>query len=284
MSWIGNLEGNADPNYRDEGPKVADPSIPNRMVSTKSANQPFLAYKQYREQQQQRHDAWLVRKKERDEKLARGEEAGPEEPDPTAERDIGLRELLRFLVLSLLVVLLAGKFVTGDFLWGYEGKWTNLKTYFPPTQRLFSERSLSLYDGTDPDRPIYLAIDGEVYDVSSNPRVYGPGGSYHIMAGKDAARAFGTGCFATHQTHDLRGLSESELRGVEHWKKFFKDHKTYHRIGHVNHPPIDPELPIPEHCNPKKAQSADPKKQTSEFAGPKQPDPAKAKAQKHEEL
>ena len=31
-------------------------------------------------------------------------------------------------------------------------------------------------------------------------------------AGRDAARAYGTGCFKTHHTHDLRGLSESELR------------------------------------------------------------------------
>lgn len=28
----------------------------------------------------------------------------------------------------------------------------------------------------------------------------------------DAARAFGTGCFKTHRTHDTRGMLESELR------------------------------------------------------------------------
>lgn len=38
------------------------------------------------------------------------------------------------------------------------------------------------------------------------------GHSVICRAGKDAARAFGTGCFQTHQTHDLRGLTESELR------------------------------------------------------------------------
>lgn len=31
-------------------------------------------------------------------------------------------------------------------------------------------------------------------------------------AGVDAARAFGTGCFQVHRTHDTRGMSESELR------------------------------------------------------------------------
>lgn len=33
-----------------------------------------------------------------------------------------------------------------------------------------------------------------------------------LSAGVDAARAFGTGCFKTHLTHDLRGMSEDELR------------------------------------------------------------------------
>ena len=31
-------------------------------------------------------------------------------------------------------------------------------------------------------------------------------------AGVDAARAFGTGCFQVHRTHDTRGMSESELK------------------------------------------------------------------------
>ena len=31
-------------------------------------------------------------------------------------------------------------------------------------------------------------------------------------AGVDAARSFATGCFATHRTHDLRGLTDKELQ------------------------------------------------------------------------
>lgn len=34
---------------------------------------------------------------------------------------------------------------------------------------------------------------------------------FHISAGKDAARAYATGCFQTHLTHDLRELTESEI-------------------------------------------------------------------------
>lgn len=42
MSWITNPDGKPDPNFKDDGPKVPDPAIPDRMVSTKRANQPFL--------------------------------------------------------------------------------------------------------------------------------------------------------------------------------------------------------------------------------------------------
>lgn len=56
-----------------------------------------------------------------------------------------------------------------------------------------------------------VAIDGDVYDVSSSAKTYGPGGGYSIFAGKDAARAFITGCFKTHLTHDLRGMTEKDM-------------------------------------------------------------------------
>ncbi|KAI0034435.1 cytochrome b5-like heme/steroid binding domain-containing protein [Vararia minispora EC-137] len=266
MSWISNIEGEPDLTYVDPHPKVPDPSIPNRMVSTKRANKPYLAYKEYRDRQEKLHQEWLERKKEREEKLARGEEVGPEEPDPTHEPEVGVAGLLKFIVYLLLFVLLTGKFVTGDFFWGYDGKWVHLKTYWPQGEgRLFSEAGLARFDGSNPDLPLYLAIDGDVYDVSSNRRVYGPGGSYHNMAGVDAARAFGTGCFAAHRTHDLRGLSERELRSVNHWKTFFRDHKDYTRVGRVSHPTIDPASPVPEPCMPPKDAT---KSDDAKHAGP----------------
>lgn len=119
-----------------------------------------------------------------------------------------------------------------------------------------------------------------------------------FSAGKDAARAFGTGCFQEHRTHDLRGLSDKQLavripwsrlilvlvtnitsishQGVEHWKKFFSNHKDYKRVGRVYHPPINPESPIPTMCDlnspkkPEKAQVA--------------PQPKPEAIPKHEEL
>ncbi|KAF9268303.1 cytochrome b5 [Marasmius fiardii PR-910] len=268
MSWLKGMATGEEPvPYKEPptAPLVRDPSHPNRMVSNKPANRPFLAYKEYREKQERLHEEWLKRKRERDEKIARGEEVGPEEKDPTAQEEVGLLGLLKFLLVVILCISLAGKFITGSFVWEYDGKWVQWKTYFPePGQRLFSERVLAEFDGRVPGRPIYLAIDGDVYDVTKG-KSYQPGGSYAIMAGVDAARAFGTGCFKTHRTHDLRGLSDDEIRGVEHWKKFYAEHKDYFKVGKVVHPPIDPASPIPEHCQPGKgAGQQGPKKATPE--------------------
>ncbi|KAF1844334.1 uncharacterized protein K460DRAFT_397448 [Cucurbitaria berberidis CBS 394.84] len=100
--------------------------------------------------------------------------------------------------------------------WGYNAWWTRArewKTLLLTIGRVSQQREVHLtdaelaqYDGTDPSKPIYLALNGTIYDVSSSPTTYGPGGSYHFFAGHDAARAFLTGCFAEDSVPDLRGV------------------------------------------------------------------------------
>jgi hypothetical protein len=102
--------------------------------------------------------------------------------------------------------------------------------------------------------------------VTAGSRIYGPGGSYHVFAGKDAARGFITGCFAEDSTPDLRGAEwtyvpndvpsfeekataeqkvyrEKELRKarkkvtdtIEGWASMFRGEggKDYFEVGHV---------------------------------------------------
>ena len=73
----------------------------------------------------------MKKKKDRDEKIAKGEKVGPLEPDPTAQEEVGLVGLMKFFLILIVFTLLAGKFFTGSFLWEYESKWTRLKTYWP---------------------------------------------------------------------------------------------------------------------------------------------------------
>ena len=44
--------------------------------------------------------------------------------------------------------------------------------------------------------------------MSASPHLYGLGGSYHFFSGRDATRAFVTGCFDEDLTPDIRGVEE----------------------------------------------------------------------------
>jgi predicted heme/steroid binding protein len=55
------------------------------------------------------------------------------------------------------------------------------------TLPVFTTDSLARYDGTDPTKPVYLAMDGWVYDVSpGREEFYQPGKPYHDLVGKDS--------------------------------------------------------------------------------------------------
>ncbi|KAI9293345.1 cytochrome b5 [Neoconidiobolus thromboides FSU 785] len=165
----------------------------------------------------------------------------------TTPREL-IRRFFTWLGFVLICNVLASYLITESFTWGYKNKYTNWRTYIPRKQITFTPKELAKYDGTNPDLPIYIAIDGEVYDVTNGKMYYGKGGSYHFFSGKDAARAYVTGCFKTHLTHDLRGLDEHDIEGVKDWQEFYRNHETYYKIGNVIHEPIDPDSPIPEDC------------------------------------
>lgn len=78
-----------------------------------------------------------------------------------------------------------------------------------------TDAELAQYNGEDPTKPIYVAVNGSIFDVSANPQAYGPIGGYHFFAGRDAARAFVSGCFKEDLTYDLRGVEEQFIEGEE---------------------------------------------------------------------
>lgn len=83
---------------------------------------------------------------------------------------------------------------------------------------MLSEEELRRHDGSDPALPIYLAVDGDVFDVTAGGP-YQKGGSYSFFTGRDGARAFATGCFKTHITHDLRGLTPAQIKVCAEWSE-----------------------------------------------------------------
>lgn len=171
-----------EPSSMSSPPRVNSPLAPPVPSVTptpiKKANKPFLVHQKYIKQQQQ--------------ELARN----PPPPSPRPPRSttsLILSSTLKTLLLTLLTSLLLSRAITQSWTWGYESKYTNFahleRLLFPKGPLTLTEIQLSLYDGTNKELPLYLAIDGDVYDVTQGGRPsYGPGGAYHIFAGRDAAR------------------------------------------------------------------------------------------------
>ncbi|KAF2843532.1 cytochrome b5 [Patellaria atrata CBS 101060] len=124
---------------------------------------------------------------------------------------IGVVDILRVLTGVVLLNCAASWLVTGEsVLWGYRPWWTSpqqVGSWWKGPLYL-TDTELSAYDGSDPSKPIYLALNGSIYDVTAGRETYSPGGSYHFFAGHDAARAFLTGCFKDDITPDMRGVEE----------------------------------------------------------------------------
>lgn len=109
---------------------------------------------------------------------------------------------------------------------------------------MFTPAELQQFDGRA--HLIYLAIMGDVFDVSAGAQYYGPGGAYSIFAGRDGTRAFLTGCFDDQgATHDLRGLTEQQLASVSKWRAFYAEHAQYKLVGRVLNPALDDSAPMP---------------------------------------
>lgn len=170
-----------------------------------------------------------------------------------------LLDYLRIFGGLLLINVVLSQYITGTLLWGQQTRWTNPRyakfMLTGPHYVNLTEQELSKYNGENPDLPIYVAVNGSVYDVTSNPDTYGPGGPYHFFAGTDAARAYVTGCFQTDLTHDLRELDPTEAKeGVKGWQSFYEKSSKYWLVGRVNHPPLTGEPPAP--CNGQKYPGA----------------------------
>lgn len=104
--------------------------------------------------------------------------------------------------------------------------------------RDFTVDQLREFDGTK-SKPIYIALQTEVYDVTSAGDFYGEGSHYNIFAGRDATRAMAKLSFdeedlANPSIKDLGPFHKDQL---EQWVQKFKYHKCYPIIGRVSSPP-----------------------------------------------
>ncbi|XP_042503701.1 membrane steroid-binding protein 1-like isoform X2 [Macadamia integrifolia] len=117
----------------------------------------------------------------------------------------------------------------------------------PPPVHLgeISEEELKAYDGSDPKKPLLMAIKGQIYDVSQSRMFYGPGGPYALFAGKDASRALAKMSFEDKDlTGDISGLGPFELDALQDWE--YKFMSKYVKVGTIKKTvPVADEPPAP---------------------------------------
>lgn len=94
--------------------------------------------------------------------------------------------------------------------------------------RDFTPRELSNYNGFDLEK-IYIAVRGNVYDVSKGRQFYGPSGPYSNFAGHDASRGLAMNSFEIENLRswdqpidELDDLTEIELKSLDGWEGMFK--------------------------------------------------------------
>ncbi|KAI9318076.1 cytochrome b5-like heme/steroid binding domain-containing protein [Dichotomocladium elegans] len=91
---------------------------------------------------------------------------------------------------------------------------------------------LAKHDGSDPALPIYVAIKGDVFDVTKNKDAYGPGNGYNVFTGKDSSKALAKSSLKPEDCiPDTSELTEKELETLNQWYSFFE--KKYDIVGKV---------------------------------------------------
>ncbi|KAF3645743.1 putative regulator of nonsense transcripts 2-like [Capsicum annuum] len=118
----------------------------------------------------------------------------------------------------------------------YTGLWP---TTFFTTVALMSlhlgdmpEEELRAYNGSDSEKPLLMAIKEKIYDVSTSKMFYSPGGSYAMLAGRDASRALAQLSFKLEDFNgSLEGLSDAQLKILQDWEYKFMD--KFARVGQL---------------------------------------------------
>ncbi|KAL3630602.1 Membrane steroid-binding protein 1 [Castilleja foliolosa] len=134
------------------------------------------------------------------------------------------------LALYYLALNLFGYSSNGGGDGGFEEKMEPLP---PPVQvGQISDVELKEYNGSDPKKPLLMAIKAQIYDVSQSRMFYGPGGPYALFAGKDASRALAKMSFEEKDLNgDLTGLGVFELEALQDWE--YKFMGKYVKVGTV---------------------------------------------------
>ncbi|KAG5177177.1 hypothetical protein JKP88DRAFT_333370 [Tribonema minus] len=122
----------------------------------------------------------------------------------------------------------------------------------PEPLRNFTLEQLKAFTGVnakgedDEDVPIYVALRGEVFDVSQARHAYGKEGNYHIFAGHDASVSLARHSLDASDLNKMtwEELSHGERDTLDGWIQQFRDYKGYPMVGRVVTAPLPDPLPV----------------------------------------
>lgn len=105
----------------------------------------------------------------------------------------------------------------------------------PDPPRNFTAEQLKYFDGTNDEKtgdekPVYLSVNGQVFDVSDGKDFYGPEGPYCNFAGHECGVALAKMSFDVEFLGDLEGCSKlpaSEKTELEGWIEKFTYYRPY---------------------------------------------------------
>ncbi|KAG2500584.1 hypothetical protein HYH03_001352 [Edaphochlamys debaryana] len=98
--------------------------------------------------------------------------------------------------------------------------------------RFFTPEELLAFDGSDADKPVYIAVKGVIYDVSQSREFYGKGGPYEAFAGRECSRALAIMKVDAAECNDnLADCTEKQLKTLEDWCNKFNS--KYPIVGQV---------------------------------------------------
>jgi hypothetical protein len=114
---------------------------------------------------------------------------------------------------------------------------------------------LALMDGRTEETPIYLSIKGHIYDLSTARDMYGPEGSYKLLAARDSTLPFAYGCCEAKCMGKYTGagktwysdtvvmkLTDEENKEVDSWVELYHTHDRYIYVGELVQDTIDQVL------------------------------------------
>ena len=111
----------------------------------------------------------------------------------------------------------------------------------PEPPRNFTQTQLLHFDGTrderlGDDKPIYLSLNGTVFDCSKGRDFYGPGGPYAMFAGHECGVSLAKMDFDKTYIDDLAGVAKlnfGEKNTLDEWIEKFTHFKPYPKMGRL---------------------------------------------------